>query len=80
MAVPGLNSAVNWRHTLLTSLKFTELVPGVQIIEHGRKINEEKKLGETREGKWEDSLALAPVFPPFFPVVFPAYDVTHSTI
>ena len=43
MAVPGLNSAVNWRHTLLTSLKFTELVPGVQIIEHGKKIHEEKK-------------------------------------
>ena len=32
-----------------------------------RKINEEINLGETREGKWEDSLALAPVFPPFFP-------------
>ena len=44
MAVPSLNSAVNWRHTLITSLQFTELVPGVQTIEHGKKI--EGRLGK----------------------------------
>ena len=38
-----------------------------------------KKLGETREGKGEGSLALAPVLLPFSPV-FPAYDLTRSTI
>ena len=50
---------------------YSRLVPDVQIVERGRKTDEEKKRGETREGKGEGTLegsfSLLPVFPRFPP-------------
>ena len=51
-------------------------VLGVQIVERGRKIHEEKKREETRGGKREGFLALGP--PP--PSVFPVYNLTRSPL
>ena len=51
-------------------------VPGVEIVERGRKIHEEKKeRGETRRGKGEKT-SPALVTPP--PPVFPVYNLTRS--
>lgn len=62
---------------------YSWLVPGVQIVERGWKIDEEKKRGETREGKGEETLegsfSLVPVSPRFSPLVFLACDFTRST-
>ena len=44
-----------------------EPVPGVQIVERGRKIDEEKNTGETREGKGRELAPLSPRFFPSFP-------------
>lgn len=50
---------------------YSWLVPGVQIVERRRKIDEEKKEGKG-EGTLEGSFSLVPVsprFPPRFPRV-----------
>ena len=57
---------------------YSWLVPGVQIVERWRKIDEEKKEGK-REGTLEGSFSLVPVSPRFSPLVFLACDFTRST-
>ena len=52
---------------LVNQLAERQPFPGTQIVEHGRKTDEEKKRGESREGKGEGYLALAPVYPCLLP-------------
>ena len=62
---------------------YSWLVPGVQIVERGRKIDEEKKEGKLERGKGREPLKVPSpssqsplVFPP---LVFLACDFTCST-
>ena len=61
---------------------YSWLVPGVQIVERGRKIDEEKKEGKLERGKGREPLKVpSPSLqsPLVFPLVVLAYDFTRST-
>ena len=62
---------------------YSWLVPGVQIVERGRKIDEEKEEGKLERGKGGEPLKVpspssqSPLVSP--PLVFLACDFTRST-
>lgn len=61
---------------------YSWLVPGVQIVERGRKIDEEKKEGKLERGKGREPLkvpSLSSQSPLVSPLVFLACYFTRST-